>query len=615
MGSKAEETATFSLELEGLGDIEGLASGAADALDSLQDSIASDTKALGEMQKAMRLLKGGSTTNIAAFKELRDRIAAQKDKIAQSQAAYVNLGGAFKRTSTPADALGGKLGQLGDTAGKMSPQIGGLLSKFSALRGLLGGGVLIAGAAALAAGFIALGVAVIAATAALLRYGIAAADARRNEKLQLEGLTKVRNWYGLAAGSAADMQKAIDKVSDSSSLARGELVSMNEGLYRSGLRGAKLEQALEGVAMATDAAGAAQGEFYKSMFLGAGKYGGNTKKVLDDVRARFGQVAAMKALSLDSQSRKLRENFQRIFDGLKIEGLLKALKSITDLFSQSTASGRALKALAEIMLQPLINAVEFVGPLVKRFFQGMVIGALLVVIALQRVRNWLVDTFGGSEVLKGFDLQKAALWAGIFAFSVFAGAVLVTVAAFGLLAAGAALAIAPFVALVAFVQDARDKIAKKDWMGLGLLIARGVAAGITFGASEVVIAMGKMGADAFNALKKKLEIRSPSAKANRELGLPIPQGMARGVTRGAPEVQRAMVRMAELPAPPPANDSGERDGGGAGRGGRSLTSNGGLHVHTSSDKPRELVADVMRELERALEGAAIETGAPRAAVG
>lgn len=608
----AEQTAQFSIDLQGLDEIPGLAEGAAGALDELRDSISADTAALGEMQKAMRALKSGSSTNIAAFKELRDRISAQKDKIAQSQGAFVQLGGSFKRTKPAAEQTAGALSRLGTTAQKMNPEIANLGGKLGALRGLFAG----AGGMAMlaAAGFIAFGAAVMVGVAALLKFGIASADARRNEALQLEGLTKVRNFWGVAAGKASDLQGAIDKVSDSSSLARPQILAMAEGLYRSNLRGAALEQALEGVAIATDAAGESQGEFYKSMFLGAGRYGQGTAKVLADVKKRFGEIAARKSLGLEVQARKLKENFARIFDGLKIEGLLKAIKSVTELFSQSTASGRALKLIFEKLLQPLIDGLEFAGPIARKFFQGIIIGTLLAVIGLQRLSNWFNETFGSSELLAGIDAQSIALWAGVGAFAAFGIGVLIVVAALAGLAAMAALAIAPIVGLVAMFQSGYDMILAKDWKGLGLLIARGIVAGITFGASEVVSAIGKLGADAMSALRNKLEVRSPS-RASFRLFAQVPKGGVMAIRAGTPELKRELGNMARMPAidlgDAPSSPAAKADSAG---GGKRIEIKE-LHIHAKSDNPRGLAQDIMRELERISEGVAIELGAPAPEVG
>src|SRR5690606_10982339 len=147
----------------------------------------------------------------------------------------------------------------------------------------------------------------------------------------------------------------------------------------------------------------------------------------DDVRARLGPIAQRQLLSLGVQARKLREDLSSIFNNVRVDGMLGGIRKVTELFSQSTATGRALRTLAESFLQPLADSIEGVSPLVRDFFRGMVLAALEFAIAIQEVRLWLRNTFGDSKILATFRSLRVAFNLGRAILAVLAGA-------FGLLA-------------------------------------------------------------------------------------------------------------------------------------------------------------------------------------
>jgi hypothetical protein len=609
----ADETASFAIELED--ETSGASNAAGASLAALKAKIDAGTEALGEMQRAMRRLQGGGAVNIQTFKELRDRISAQKASLAQAQERYISLGGAFTKTKKGGDEMAAALERLLGQAGRAPGPLGGLVARLAAVKGLVAGGLIVGGILAIAGALLALVAASVAAVAALLRYGVAQADARRSEQLRLEGLVRVRNWYGLAADSAGFLQGAIDKVTASSALGRQQIGGYAEQLYRMGLRAGNLEAALEGVAIVASTQGEAQAALFKQMAAGAARTGGSVRRLADDVKARLGGVARAQLLSLDVQTRKLKENFGALFSGLKIEGLLGALHSVTELFSQNTMTGKALKVVLERLLQPLIGAIERAGPIAKRFFQGLTIGALLLTIAVLRLRNWLRETFGGTDILKGFDAQRVALWAGVAVFGALAGAVLLTAAAF-VLAASPFIAAAVWIArFVSTVGEAWQGLKAIDWGELGTAIIDGLVGGISRGVGRVVAAMKGLASDAKAALASVWESKSPS-KAFERLGFSAPQGAAKGVDRGAPLLEDAVDSMAAgahegpalaLPAPKAAAAGGT--GAGARTGPLVVVTIQELNVHAKSSEPRDLVDAIRPELERVFEGIAIQIGA------
>jgi hypothetical protein len=255
--------------------------------------------------------------------------------------------------------------------------------------------------------------------------------------------------------------------------------------------------------------------------------------------------------------------------------------------------------IAETIFQPMINAIERLAPLARRFFQGMVIGALLVAVAVLKVRNWLRDTFGGSDILKGFDAQRAALYAGVFAFGVLAAAI-------GFVGLTMALALVPLAALVGALYGlgkvalaVYNFFAELDWAALGRSIVDGIVGGIKGAARWVWDAMKGLASSATTAFKKALGIASPSKEFQR-LGLTLPQGVASGVDAGAPQVDAAVSDMVDVP----------EGGGRAALGAATSVSVGEVHIHTTAASGEDIARDLKRELERILRGVAVSMGAP-----
>jgi hypothetical protein len=621
VADNADVRATLAIDLED--GTSGPAESANKALRDLREAINADTKALSEMQAAMKNLQSGTVVNVAQFKELKAKIDAKKQAISQAQSAYLSLGGTFGRVRMPSskfkeltDAIKGMPGPLG----ALSTGLGGvekLLSKGAIAFGIIG---IVGALSLLVAG-------TAAAALALGKFGVAEADARRSELLQIEGLTKLRNWYGIAAGNALEMRAAIDKVSDSTALGRGELLKYETQLYKAGLRGQNLTDALEGVAIKASVQGDAAAQAFAGWAVGAAWAGQSVKKLSDDVKARLGGIAARQMLSLDVQSQKMRQHFGRLFADLKIEGLLKAVNVVTSLFSQATASGQALKTLLEVVFQPMVDAVEFLAPSMKRFFQGVILGSQDVVIALLDVALWFKRAFGGSDVLKGIDLTSAALSAGKVAAYLFAGGlafaavtlgglavslagVLVpviwsAVAALSAFAAAGLLAVAPFalgaIAIAGFgkalyeLVDSWDVIV--DWAreGGGSFVD-GLIGGMKAKWAALKGAVVGMASGVKQSLKDALGIHSPS-KEFAKLGKQLPAGLEVGIKAGSASADRAVADMVGVPA-------GAKGGGGS----VQLTIEGGIHLHGAEKGAREHAEDFVRELERVLGGVNIQMG-------
>jgi len=596
-------TASFAVELQD--ETSGAANAAAASLVRLKSKIDEDVVALREMQKAMRNLKGNTSTSSAAFTNLRDRIAAQKAAIASSQSRFVQLGGTFGKTATQATGFAGKLGELGGAMGQSGGAVGALGGGLARLAPLLANPAVLIGA--LVAGLLALAAAAGVAIAALLRYAVVQSDARRSDELRIEGLNMLRQSYGRSTASVSDYMAAIDRASDSTNVGRSTLEGYARSLSRAGLRGDALTDSVEAMGLAAMVEGDRGAARFRALAMQTRLAGGSVADLAESYRNRLGPIARRIMLSLPNQTDRLRRSLARIFSGLRIEGFLSALDQVASLFSQSTASGRALKAIVEALFQPLIDQTEVLGPIVRRFFQGMLIGALVLTIGFLRVRNALRDAFGGTEVFGDIDLLTVALYAGVAAFILLAISVGAAVVVFAALA----LVIAGFVATVLAVPllllaigaaigyalgAAIDFFVSTDWNAVARSMIDGLVGGLTRGRDAIVAAVRGLATSAASTFRTTLGIESPS-RVFAEYGMNISGGVAEGIDAGSPGVDGAVAGLVDVPT-------------GGGLGGTTSVTIGDVNVNAgASSNPRELAQAFRDELASLLEGVSIEMGA------
>lgn len=622
-------TATFAVELKD--ETSGAASSAANALVRLEDKIKSDTKALREMQRAMKRLQGGSVVNIEAFRKLNSRIEAQKSNIAAAQSAFIGLGGTFGKTKTKTKSLSQRLSELGGVfqqSGGASSTFGGSLSRLGTL---LSSPIVLIGAftAALVASIVAIFAMVAAlgtAIVALARYGLAQSEARRSELLRLEGLVSLREQFGRVTASANDMQAAIDRATDATGIGRSQAEDYARSLTRVGFQGEALAQALEGTALAAQVQGDRGARRFRALAINAALTGQSVRDLADDYRARLGPIARRQMLSLENQSGRLRQSLDRIFSGLRIERFLSAINEVTQLFSQTTVEGRALKSLVEALFQPLFDATEGLGPILRRFFQGMIIASLTLTVAFLRVRNALREAFGDETLFGDIDAMSAALLAGQAIVFTLAAAVIVLGLAFGVLVGAAVAVNAVFVALstviaiaiggaiggirglISAVASAVDAIITEvtglvaflqaiDLEMIAFNMIVGLVNGLRNQGGAVRAAVQGLANTARDSFREALGIGSPS-QVFTEFGMNISQGVARGVEAGRSEAEETVSGLIEAP-------------GGATIGGATSVSIGDIVINVGADteNPRELGEEIRDVLAEIFSGVSIEVGA------
>lgn len=658
-------TVTFGVTM--VDGVSGPADEAADSLANLQDEINGDVAALARMQKAMRelkapvdaevknltaqlkALKAAATPDADAIGNLTKRIAELKgptgpnaeaiaklgksiqltqDKIASGQAKFVSLGGTFEKAKPKAKSLEAAL--RGVSAGaatveKAAPKmkgfeaalqglsagggpLGALASKLSFVGGLLKNKTVLLAAAA--AGFVALGYAVGRAVVSMTQMAVASANTRRAQLLELEGLTRIRTAYtiayGVGADKASDLQRTIDEVSGSVSISRERVAAYARELYMAGARGDRLKSALKGTAIVASAAGEEQAGMFKQMAGALALTGGNVDKLTQRAKNQFGKVVAAQMTDLNVQAQKLKESQDSLFDGLDISGYANANKALNDLWSNTTNAGKYMRDLLGRVFQPFVDAGTFAFRSLKWWFQEAIIRELQLEIAYYRLRKALREAFAGDwqKALKNLDSGFATVAFGIgvvvtaLVISLVPALVSATVA-FGSLAAGAiaaGFAVAwPFL-LAAGAVWAFIELLQIDWSDFGLAIKQGIIEPL----SGIGDWFAGLGGDIKNSFKRALGIASPS-KVFAEYGEDIALGIKIGVDAKSGEAQGAVNSAVGAPS----------SGGGAGGSSGGGVTIGELHLHVGEAKgARALGESVKRELERILQGVAMQMAAP-----
>lgn len=654
----ADATATFEVELES-GSVVAAANNAEEALEALEQAIFDDTRALRKMQAAMRSLKGASSASVGEINKLSDAIAAQKAKIAGAQAAYVRMGGNFERSNKKIqvstqgsvswiDRLLGATEGLGGKAGESAGRVRSLREGL----GKLGGRAGVVGAV-----LTVLGVIIVGLGAKLAITAVKAADAARNFAL----LTKA------ATGSAFQgrrVAQAVEAVSRFVPTAKSDLQAMALELARAGLQGRALEDALGAAAVASSTLGAEAGgkltELAKkaqetgkfmasaSDFEGAGvslnevaaAMAGNLGVSFDEarasiiagkasvedgldalnraVRAKLGEAAGAQMLSFDAQMQKMRSDVSSIFEGVDVEPFLAALRDLLSMFDANTASGKALRALAKTVLQPLIDGATEAMPVVKSFFRGMLTAAVPLVAAIRKLQKWMdkIDMPGLPPIISAASAGKVVFYA-------LAAVVGVVYAAFKLLGVAFDIVMIPFrvvarivVGVIGLFQAipgaasaARDAVSDLGSSGAAALgdfassalqagsdFVSGLIDGIIGKAGELISAVKGLAGKAVAAFKARIDSNSPS-RVMAELGGFMSLGVAKGIEDEAPAAEGAMRSMLSIPtevdSPAPS---------GAGRGGDS-TINLTINVAPGAEKrvtEPSFIEKLCREIEHAV---------------
>lgn len=589
-------------------EISGPAAEAADALDTLRESMASDREEMAALRKAMQSLKGGGDATKAMVKDLRQQLEGKRITLAKNQAEYIKLGGSLKQIKPQAKDLKSAFAELNAGLKQMPGPIGQFYSTITRLIERIPK----ARAAVVLLGLAMVGVASAVAVASkhLVEHAIAAQNARRNELLLLEAHTRVRNLWGFPPGKSADMQKSLDRIAPTVSIARGELAQLQMQLYQGGLRAKTLDTVLEAAAIKQSALGSAAGSAFAGFATAVHYAGGSVNRMAQDIKNRFGDVVQRQMKSLEVQALKTKEAYDSMFSDVDIEPFLTANKRLNDIFTQNTAAGKALKAMITSWVQPLMNGITSVMVWWRRFVKQIIIGVTEIEIAWLTLRNagkrafgWIPDS---ENVLTRFF--KAVSWGRVVVY--------VLAAAMLKLAITTAIAVWPWLLFAAAVWGAFeiitqvwDLLMEIDWQDVGRNIINGIVEPIIKAEDWVVKQVKDLATAMTGAFKSALGIQSPS-KVFAELGLQIPAGVRQGIEQGSPAANAAAAKTVTPPNAPTVApvDAGNAKPAAPSRGDVSITIQQ-VTVSAGSGEPKAMATAFRRELESVLQGLAVQIGA------
>lgn len=247
-----------------------------------------------------------------------------------------------------------------------------------------------------------------------------------------------------------------------------------------------------------------------------------------------------------------RNSMMKLFAGIDTAPFINALRQVSVLFDENTASGKMFRT---IVLGAFNALFKIAGKATKALLLGFIYAQVYIVKAANTVPwlvKWLYKLYDAKTVLTIIKVGLIAI----------AAAAALVIGPFLIMAGIGALLISTIVAAVKF-------IASIDFKGIGLSIVNGIADGIKAGVNTVVDAAKGAAKSAYNAVKEGLGIHSPS-KEMAKLGMYTSEGFAQGVEGGASKTHKAM----SFATTPPGGAAA------AGGGGRQITVNvGGIEIH------------------------------------
>jgi hypothetical protein len=586
----ADVTAKWALDIDANA---GSAKDAAQTLEHFRDKVREDSAALTDLRKAMSNIKGTTVGTKEEIARMKDAALALRTRIAQNQKGFTDLGGNLKDLFRPQTRKATEdTGALKEALLRAIPgaqRAWGALSavKLSTLGMAAAAVSAVAAVVGLAVGF---GVATIKA----IQFAMAEANVARNQRLALEQMILYDQLAGRVSGLkdatvyAGQFDRALVELAADVPQTRDELAGMAQELWTMRLRGTQLQEALKASAMV--------GGVQKFLALGysAQGTGRSIHQLAQIVEKQFGANLAKRMLSLDVQTRKMKENFRGLFRDLNLETFVRPLKEFTDLFSQNTVTGQALKTIVEGIFDPLIKGSGIVSAMVKPVFQGLVIAALVLVIAVLRVRNAIRDAFPDSTLAK-IDAHKVALTVASVTLAAISTAAIFAGVAIGALGLAVASLVLPFIA----AHQAFKWLLAMDTRSIGNDLIRGLVEGLQSGAKWVVREVQELGAKIKGALNSALGIHSPSTFGINVMhqlsaGMVLGGRQKRGEVEGAGE-DMAMAAAGGMAFPASTTAA-------AAAAGPSLVVNlGGFHYHGPADLPPDFEARVEDSLETIFE--------------
>lgn len=595
----------------------------------------------------------------------QEAVNAQKAKIAalekEAAASKQNIGTmqqalpAWRQFAAQSKQGAQGLQEMGAAVQQVGGPVGGLVGRVQSITQALGRGGAVGAALAFVAVLVLIAGASLAASAALSVFAIKAADAARSARLLAEAA-------GGSAYEGGQITAVVRQLADRVPIASDKLAEMARNLELARLRGREMQATLTSMALVASAAGdgaaskiqqiAETSKNARRFLLGVrnvftGEYASlagtgvraidiysalaesmkisipqarqlldrgavSVQKGLEALEAaaskRYGSIVARQMLSLDAQSKKLKESVSALFADVKIDRFLEGLRTVTSLFDQSSSTGHQLKKVITEAFSAIADKAADVFPYVRAATLGAVYGVLLLYLWAKKISKALSEAFGGGSSMSQAEKLALAFQLGAAAVGLFAGAILGAVLMLGALMAPliimTAIFVAPFVlGAVAIYAAYRAFILLRDGIGsvwsalskvdlakAGSQIIDGLISGIKSKISALMATIGGVADSIKGAFTGKMQIQSPS-KVFEKYGQHTAEGYVIGVEGGADDAADAIEGLGG--ARPGA---ARARGGGASAGPVNLTINIYGKVDDSIiEKIRETVEDIFEQ--------------------
>jgi len=491
------------------------------------------------------------SVNVETYRKQADTVAKLGDAAANQRDKIAGMGERMSRAEGKAKSFKERLELMGKTLKANGADLGivdSQATKLIASLSKMGPEV-----AAVAAGILIL-TAVVSGFIGIVAKGIVSSGEMRDEFLRLKGEVKSlwMTWNGFFRGatvSATQLQAAINGVDQKTNgLSRDKIEGYALQLARARIPAKDLQNALNTMVIAGTGGTDKMAQRFLSLATTYRMFGKSVTGLAEVFKKQFGQVAAEKTLALGIQLTKLRENITFLFSGADVEPFLRGLQSILGIFDRNTSSAKGMRDIITALVEKGINLF------------------LRLAIVLVKTYLWIREHETAWKALKvivgGIGLAMAAL----------VGVVLVAVGVIGLAMAAISAPVVGFLALVGmavknlserwdaisrstsemaktvggwfslvgeWVSAALNKLRNIDLSDIGKKMIEGLVKGISDSITAVEDAVKKTGEAALKKFKDVLGIHSPALAARIEVGRPIGQGVAMGISDTRAMVDRA----------------------------------------------------------------------------